>query len=159
VAVVGSRSPPKLIDSAAESVFWHGRLRPHRHGHRDSHYCGRRDPLLHDLNVNDYYSTMQNTFSALPNCGLQWHSKKELATVKWAIAQATWERQKEKVVASFTKAGAAWNLAEVKATMFHQTTVALAARLVARGTAARPRAHGMRKNMFLRIGFTIVQDE
>ncbi len=35
--------------------------------------------------------------------------------MKWAIAQATWERQKEKVVANFTKAEAAWNLAEVKA--------------------------------------------
>ncbi len=51
MAVVGSPSPPKLIDNAAESVFWHGRLRPHRHGQRDSHYCGRRDPHLHDLNV------------------------------------------------------------------------------------------------------------
>ncbi len=59
---------------------------------------------------------MQNTFIALSNCGLQWHSKEETAKIKWAIAQSEWDIAKDKAVAKFAKAKAVWQLAEASAT-------------------------------------------
>ncbi len=59
---------------------------------------------------------MQNTFIALSNCGLQWHSKEETAKIKWAIAQSEWDIAKDKAVAKFAKAKAVWQIAEASAT-------------------------------------------